>query len=493
MKYLTLMSFFLLFISQSFGQETRDKTIVVGSKTFTESYILAEIIAEVIEDVGEAKVERRFGLGGTGIVFTALETGEIDIYPEYTGTITEVIIKNPTITSVKDIREALANKNLIISESLGFNNTYAIALKRSTAEKLHIKTITDLMKHPGILVGFSHEFLKRNDGFPALEKAYGLNLTNVIGIQHGLAYTAIESGKIELTDIYSTDAKLTKFDLEILKDDHNFFPQYYAVLFARKKLAEEFPKTWHALQKLEGRIRDEKMQELNARAEIDKKTFQEVALEFRGELRKGTQSSFLKKLWEVSLEHLYLVMISLVAAIFIGVPLGIIATRYQLLGQAILLVSGLLQTIPSLALLCFLIPFFGIGTLPSLVALFLYGLLPIVRNTYSGIISLDPHYRETARALGLTHVEELRFVELPLASITLISGIKTSAVINVGTATLAALIGAGGYGKLIITGLALNDIPTILSGAIPAALMALVIHACFEVLDRIIIPKGIRL
>lgn len=317
-------------------------------------------------------------------------------------------------------------------------------------------------------------------------------------MEHSLAYEAIASGKVDLVEVYSTDAKIRKLDLAVLRDDQGFFPDYSAVILARRELMSRFPKTWAALSDLEGRIDNKKMIELNARAELDGQGFTEVAAEFIG---SGVQSMSRyaatggrawRKLWRLTREHLFLVFVSLAGAILIGVPLGVVAAKQRVLGQGVLLVSGLLQTIPSLALLCFLIPLLGIGTAPSLFALFLYGLLPIVRNTYSGLLSLDPRLLETGKVLGLTSAQRLRLIELPMASISILSGIKTSAVINVGTATLAALIGAGGYGTLIVTGLALNDVTIILQGAVPSAVMALALHATFELLDRAVIPKGLR-
>ena len=182
-------------------------------------------------------------------------------------------------------------------------------------------------------------------------------------------------------------------------------------------------------------------------------------------------------------------------AIIIGLPLGIIASRGGVIGHSILAVTGIIQTIPSLALLALLVPlpFFGISVRTAIVALFLYGLLPIVRNTASGLQDIPRPLRESAVALGLTASQRLRKIYLPLASRSILSGIKTSAVINIGTATLAALIGAGGLGEPIISGLNLNDHVTILQGAIPAALLALLVQFGFDLLDRVLIPRGLRL
>lgn len=468
--------------------------INVGSKTFTESYVLAEIISQVIEDADEATVSRKFGLGGTGIVYQALAGGEIDIYPEYTGTISEAILRDPSMTDVGAIRSALGRMNLVVSSPLGFNNTYALAARRDFAKLHGLNRISDLTHIPEIRIGFSHEFMKRPDGYPGLIARYDLKLKNVKPIAHSLAYEALYRDEIDLTDVYSTDAKIEKLGLVVLKDDKTFFPAYFAVLVARKDLAARLPKTWLALRALEGKISEQEMIKLNAMADIDKVSFHDIAANFlRKEKTNGVGGESLKQmLWRLTRQHTYLVVVSLFLSILIGLPLGVLSARYPILGQAILTISGLLQTIPSLALLCFLIPLFGIGTLPALVALFLYGLLPIVTGVHTGLVGLDPRLTESANALGLSSLQRLKLIDLPLASRSIMAGIRTSAIIGIGTATLAALVGAGGYGAPIVTGLALNDMETILTGAVPAAVMALLTHTIFEGINTVLIPKGIR-
>jgi len=464
----------------------------VGSKSFTESYALAEIISQVIEGVGEASVTRKFGLGQTGIAYEAVKNGKVDLYPEYSGTLAEVILKNPKLDDVRKIREALKNEGLTLTDSLGFNNTYALAVKKKTADTHRLKTISDLVAYPDIKIGFSHEFLNREDGYPKLKARYASRFRNVHGLSHSLAYEALERDEIEVMDIYSTDAKVVKYDLTVLGDDRGVFPKYFAVILARADLAQRFPNTWHALTQLEGKLSEEVMVRLNAMAELEAKGFADIARIFLKN-SSDTRDPFWRKLIELTEQHLFLVGISLAVSVVVGVFLAILANQYLPLAQVILGVSGLIQTIPSLALLCFLIPLFGIGTRPALVALFLYGLLPIVQNAYVGLTSIDSKLLEVAKALGLSGYQKLVHVELPLAMPSIMAGIKTSAIINVGTATLAALIGAGGYGVPIVTGLALNDIPTILQGAIPAAVMALAIHGFFEGLNRLVIPKGLRI
>ncbi len=466
-------------------------SIVVGSKTFTESYILAEIIAQTIEDAGEATAQRRTGLGATGIIFESLKSAQIDIYPEYSGTISAAVLKNPQLKTVAAINSALAPLGLIIGQSLGFNNTYALALKKVFAEENKVENISDLKKHPDIRAAFTHEFLKRADGLDGLGKKYGLNFKNYKGMEHSLVYESLAENKIDLVEVYSTDAKILKHDLRVLKDDQEYFPNYLAVLFMRKDLAEKYPKTILALKALEGKINEATMTELNAKVELEKWSFEKTASYFLNKSAVTTETMW-PMLAKRSKEHLSLVFVSLIFAILLGIPLGFLAARLPSLAQVVLISCGLLQTIPSLALLCFLIPLFGIGYTPAVIALFIYALLPIVRNTYLGFSAIDSRLIESARTLGLSQWNRLVRVEFPLASASILSGIKLSAVINVGTATLAAFIGAGGYGAIIVTGLALNDTNLILQGAVPSALLALLVHGLFEVADHWLIPKGLK-
>jgi osmoprotectant transport system permease protein len=465
--------------------------IIVGSKIFTESYIVAEILAQTIEDAGEADVERRIGLGATGIVFESLKSGQIDIYPEYTGTIAEIFFKNSKLQDITSINLKLDPMGLKISDSLGFNNTYALAKKANAYETEKITKISDLREFPKTRVGFTHEFLKRNDGFEALTNHYRMKLKNFKGMEHSLIYQSLLENKLDVIEVYSTDAKIQKYNLQILTDDLDFFPKYQGVFFYRKELEDKFPKTMAALKNLEHQITEEKMIALNAKTEIDGWSFDKTASYF---LKKDSQKTFFSwdLLWRRTKEHLSLVFISLLAAIIVAVPCGYFASGHPKVGNLLMAFSGILQTIPSLALLCFLIPVFGIGYLPSVVALFLYALLPIVRNTYLGFQGIDTRLIESAQTLGLSRWHRLSKVQIPLASPAILSGIKISAVMNVGGATLAAFVGAGGYGAIIVTGLALNDTSLILLGAVPSALMAIAIHGFFEFLDALVIPKGLR-
>jgi len=291
--------------------------------------------------------------------------------------------------------------------------------------------------------------------------------------------------------VYSTDAKIEKFHLRLLKDDHNYFPVYQAVWVARKAFVDEHPREWQSLLRLEGKISEQAMRDMNAQADIQKVSFEKIAAQFLGNAAPSSKG-WTREIVRRTREHLWLVGVSLLFSVLIGVPLGVTAVRFHAAGQAILLSSAVIQTVPSLALLCFLIPVFGVGTRPALAALCLYSLLPVVLNTFTGIRAINPTHLENARAFGLNRRQVLFRIVLPLASPTLLAGLKTATIVSIGTATLAALVGAGGYGAPIVSGLALNDVPTILTGAIPAALMALVAHGLFEFLGIVLIPAGLR-
>ncbi|MBT4092865.1 MAG: ABC transporter permease subunit [Nitrospinaceae bacterium] len=473
------------------GQE-----VTVASKTFTESVVLGELLSALIRDSGAASRHRR-ELGGTRILWSALLSGEIDVYPEYTGTISQEILAGENLKTEPEVRAALKKRGVLMSRPLGFNNTYAMGMKKETAGRLGIRTISDLRKHPELKFGFSNEFMDRGDGWPSLKARYRLPQLSVRGLDHNLAYRALEGGDIHLIDLYATDADIKYYDLFTLGDDLNFFPRYDAVILYRADLKKRAPKAVRSFLRLGGRIGEGPMIRMNARAKIDKVAESRVASEFLadafGVVSKSRVISPWRRLMRTARDHLYLVVISLLAAILVSIPLGIWAARSPLAGQVILGVVGIIQTIPSLALLVFMIPLLGIGGPPAMMALFLYSLLPIVRNTYAGLHDIPVGLRESAEALGLPVRARLRLVELPLASRAILAGVKTSAVINVGTATLGALIGAGGFGQPILTGIRLDDVGLILEGAVPAAGLALLVQGGFDLLERFLVSEGLRL
>ena len=484
-KLLTLLiSCFLPLLSFDLSAQPKRK-IVIGSKAFTENYILAEIIAQKLESKGIA-VERRFGMGGTGILFQALMSKMIDVYPEYTGTIARSLLKTPyTGDDNETFYKKLSDIGLDITESIGPNNTYALGMILDTAKELKISTISDLKNTSDLKAAFSHEFYNRSDGYKGLKNFYGLTLKNVRSIEHALAYEALESHQIDLTDIYSTDAKIQSLGLRVLKDDLHFFPKYLPVALVQKEFKRDFPRAWSSIKELEGMISTSKMIELNSRVDIDKISYTTTVSEFLQTSDIPRTDSLTSRVAKRLKEHILLVGMAFLISFTVGFPLGILATESPILGRIILNFSGLVQAIPSLALLCFLIPVFGIGTTPALVALSLYGLLPIVINTFTGLTSLDKKYHEISLALGLSKWESLVYTKIPMAAPSIFAGIKTSIIIGIGTATLSALIGAGGHGVPIMRGLAMNDTWTILEGAIPAALLSLLASFILDKIGRV--------
>ncbi|KQQ47763.1 amino acid ABC transporter permease [Duganella sp. Leaf126] len=544
-------------------------TLYVGSKRFTESYILGEVITQVAAP--HARVVHLQGLGNTAIVLAALRAGRIDVYAEYLGTIDLEILRHPKPTSLEQIRRELAPLGLGVAVPLGFNNTYALAMRADAAST----AITELASQPALRLGLSHEFIGRADGWPGLAARYGLP-QRPQGLDHGLAYEALRQRQTDVIDIYSTDAKIRQYGLRVLHDDRGYFPRYDAVLLYRLDAAQRFPAAWQAIGKLEGRIGADAMIAMNAAAEIDGKPFSQVARTWlaagglgpakaegaataetptpaapgAGAANAGTSGAatpgtagtatpasraaangapttgaattgasttgaatngasttgaaapaatgpasswrtladkiFDDNLGRLTRQHLTLVLVAVGLACLIGVPLGVLAARYPRLRQVVLGATGMLQTVPSLALLALLIPLLGmIGTVPALIALVVYALLPIVRNTCTGLLQVAPGLRMAAQALGLRPAQRLWLIELPLALPVILAGVKTAAVMSVGTATIAAFIGAGGFGERITIGLALNDNQMLLAGAIPAAVLALLTQAAFELLERV--------
>ena len=487
-----------LVLSLGIGAQAADPgTLRVGSKRFTESYILGEVIAQTAAPY--AKTEHKQGLGNTAVVLEALKAGAIDVYPEYSGTIDAEILKHPKPTDLTTMRRDLEPLGLGVGVPLGFQNTYALAMTAAQAKQLDIRTIGDLAKHPDLVVAVSHEFLGRADGWPGLAARYGLP-QKPTGIDHGISYEALASGRIAVTDIYSTDAKIAELGLTVLQDDKQYFPRYDAVLLYRLDLPSRFPDAWRALQRLEGRIDADRMIRMNGDAELRGRAFADIARDFVQPSTGGStarsgwwQRLFADDLARLTREHLTLVAVSVLAAVLIGVPLGTAAAAWPRVEQPVMAVVGVLQTVPSLALFAMLIPLLGrIGTLPALVALTLYALLPVVRNVTTGLQQVPPGLRDAARALAFTPWQRWWLIELPLAMPVVVAGIKTAAVITVGTATIAAFIGAGGYGERIATGLALNDNATLVAGALPAAALALLTQGVFEWLERRLLRRWPR-
>lgn len=474
----------LCLLSLSFGYAQNP---VVGSKKFVESYVLAEIAKASAKQQG-LEVDHRQGIGGTILLWQALRQGEIAAYPDYTGTIKEEILKSKAEMSLAQMRAELQKIGIGVTESLGFNDGYGLAVRKETAERYSLKRISDLKAHPQLKAGFTLEWLERQDGWRRLSERYGLKFDSVQGLEHAIAYQALKDGQIDLKEVYTTDAEIQEMGLVVLEDDLNYFPLYLGVFLYRLDSPEPLIK---ALKSLEGTINDAQMINMNLEAKRLGDPAKAAAIYF-GQKTK-VRTSHWGDVPARGIEHLRLTLLSMLLAIVVGLPLGIWAAKPGAFGSAIFAMTGVVQTIPSLALLALLAPWLGINERTAIAALFLYSLLPIVRSTAAGLQSIPLPLRESAEALGLKPFERLRLVYLPMASRSILAGVKTSAVINVGTATLAALVGAGGFGQPILIGLTLNNPEMILTGAIPAAALALIVQTLFDAADRLFIPRGLRL
>jgi osmoprotectant transport system permease protein len=473
------------------------RSLMVGSKKFTESVILGEVLRLSFE-AQELEAQHREELGGTRILWNALKSGDIDVYPEYTGTIEEEILRQKT-SDLLEMRELLANQGIGMSAPLGFNNTYAVGMRRQRAQQLGITKVSQLRQHPELKIGWSAEFRSRQDGWPGLRERYQLPHQNVRGLDHDVAYRALEQGAVEVVDLYSTDAEIEYYDILVLEDDLMYFPRYEAVYLYRLAVG---PQVSGMMERLAGRMDSANMIQLNRRAKIDRVSATEVAAKFL-ELELGQSVAFKvmtrqQRLLKRSLEHFRLVGVSLLLAILAAIPLGVVVSKCPAPGQVILMIVSAIQTIPALALLVMMIKplsmigLSGIGDTPAYIALFLYSLLPIVRNTYAGLAQIPVGLQETALVLGLSARTRLLKIELPLALPSILAGIKTSLVINIGFATLGALIGAGGYGQPILTGIRLDDYGLILEGALPAAVLALSAQKLFDLVERYLVSPGLK-
>ncbi len=498
----TLVALALLALTATSATAQPTARVTVGSKAFTESVILGEVAALLAKDAGLQVVHQR-QLGGTQILWKALISGEIDVYPEYTGTIDQELFPDQPLTSAQAIRAALAGVGIRMTEPLGFNNTYAIGMQRKEATRLGIRSISDLRRLPDLRFGFANEFMDRADGWPSLQARYQLPQRDVRGLSHSLCYRALAAGDIHAMDVYSTDAEIKLYDLQLLNDDLAHFPRYDAVLLYRSQLEQTAPDWLERLQGLAGKIDETTMIEMNAAVQVGRDSEQQAAADYLSSQFNMQVTvehrGWLSRLAEHTQDHLLLVVVSLSMAIVVAVPLGVVAAKQPKWGQLILSAAEIVQTIPGLALLVLLMPlvagvgFRAVGPAPAIVALFMYSLLPIVRNTYTGIRDIPDDLRQSAEALGLSPRARLWQVELPLASGMILAGIKTTAAINVGYATLGGLIGAGGYGEPIMTGLRLYDERLMLEGAIPAALLALAVKGVFELAEGRLVPRGLRL
>ena len=489
--------------------------VVVGSKNFAESRLLGELFAQLLEERTDLTVERRLGLAGTQVCFEALRTGAIDLYPEYTGTGLVSLLGRPpegdarhTLALVR--REFRRRWDLHWLVPLGFENAYEIAVPRALAEAEGLRRLSDLAPlAPDLRAGFGYEFAERPDGLPGLESVYGLSFAEVRRLQQAIKYQAAAAGRVDVLDVYTTDGRLLTHDLTVLEDDRGLFPPYEAVALVRGATLDEHPEVGAALALLTHAFDEPGMRRLNRRLQEGGEGEARVAAAALAELglalsaadagAPAPRRALLPYLWAEReplgrrlLEHLAMAALALGLGALMAVPAGLALERRRRLAEPLIRLLGTSQTIPSIALLAFMIPLLGVGPMPAIVALWIYSLYPIVRNTFSGVRDADPEAVAAATALGMTETQVLRSIRLPLAAPTIMAGVRTAGILTVGTATLAAFIGAGGLGEPIVTGLQLADTILVLSGALPAALLAVAVDLALGWLERAVRPRGLE-
>jgi len=486
------MTIFLLnlFIWWSTPYGHASNPVQIGSKAFSESVILGYITEYALETKGYT-VNHHIALGGSRVLWEALQKRAIDVYPEYTGTLRYEILHG---IDRQELQEALHEHGVGMTKSLGFHNGYALAMRKDKAKALHIERISDLVQYPRLTYGITAEWMERTDGFKSLQKHYGLRLERQpLLMEHPIALQAIQTGKIDVTDVYTTDPEIDLFQLTLLEDDRHFFPSYEAVLLYRLSLPLPII---HTLHSLEHTISTSQMRQMNFAVKSKSSTEKEVAVAFvQKHFQWAHHIDFLPQ-WQQFMrylqQHLLLVIVPSTMATLIGITLGFWGIRHKRLGLLFLGFSTSLQTIPSLALLVLFVPLFGVGQRPALVALFFYGLLPILRSSLLGFSRIDASYKDAARSLGANPWQLFYKIELWLAMPAILSGLRTTFVINTGTATLGAFIGAGGLGVPIMQGLRLNDHVLVIKGALLAIGLAFTIEGFFYLLTRTVLPKPLR-
>ncbi len=511
-RLLRLVVFVVAFFAITSSVAEAADTVRIGAKNFTEQEVLGELVAQLIERHTDLRVERKFGLGGTGVCHSALVAGELDIYVEYTGTALLNVLKQHAQTDADKVFRIVSSAyrdqfDLEWLPPIGFSNTYAIAVRSADAEVRGWLTISDLARASrGLTGGFTSEFMERPDGFPGLRRVYGLDFARTADLDPGLMYKALADGQVDVICAFATDGRIAAYKLHVLHDDRSFFPPYDAAPVIRKALLRDHPEIRDALTPLAGTIGDREMRRMNYAADELKRRPSAVArdwIEARGfghpQSAAGPTSpqadgaagfwamvvARRAELWRKALEHLWLTVLAMAIAVLIGVPLGVLIHRRRTAAPLVLGVTEVVQTIPSLAMLAFLFAVYGIlGATPAVTALVLYALLPIVVNTFTGLKELSPEIIEAADGIGMSSRQRLWIVELPLALPVIVAGIRTATVWTVGIATLSTYIGAGGLGDFISRGLARNDPWLTLLGAVPAAAIAVTLSLAIRLVER---------
>lgn len=280
----SLISLFIISLIGCSSQKASTGKITIGSKNFTENILLAHMMADLIEKNTDLTVVRKVNLGGSDIAWKALKSNDIQLYPEYTGTIVANYYQQETGTSEETLaktRELVKEDKLVFPVNFGFNNTYTLALNKETVEKYNLRTFSDLAKVSNeLILGCEFEFKDRPDGYPGLEKTYGMTFKKVNAMDRGIMYRSLNDKQVDVIDAYSTEGQIKVNDLVILEDDKGFFPPYHAGAIIREDTLAMYPEMESALKKLEGVLDEQTMQDLNAKVDSEGLKAETVAREF---------------------------------------------------------------------------------------------------------------------------------------------------------------------------------------------------------------------
>ncbi len=287
MKKIIICILLVVVMLFSFGCAQQEKTVVVASKPFTESYILAEMLTLLIEANTDITVEQKLGIGGgTSNIHPGMINGEIDIYPEYTGTGWLFMLKRELINDPTELyiatKDAYAEEyDIVWSQLYGFNDTFGIAVKQELADALGLATYSDLAAASADLnLGAEYDFYERDDGYPGLQAIYGFDFGETTELDIGLKYEAISSDQVDVINIFSTDGRLKAEGLVVLQDDLNFFPSYFAATLIRKETLDKYPELQAVLAMLDGQISDVEMTQMNYLVDIENADPKDVAMDF---------------------------------------------------------------------------------------------------------------------------------------------------------------------------------------------------------------------
>lgn len=265
------------------GEKADEKSIVIGGKDFTEQDIMVQLLSEMVEDNTDISVDRKAYLGGSSVVASSIETGSIDMYVEYTGTALISVLGEESQNDADAVYDLVSKrydeeKNIKWLKPLGFNNTFAITMKKEKAEEMGISKLSDLSEpSKNMVFASTQEFLERNDGYDVFKEVYGINFKEAKGMAPGLCYTAVKEGDADINVSFATDGRIPAFGLVVLEDDKDFFPPYYAAPLVRNEVLEKYPELEEVMNRLAGKLTDAEMAKLNAQVDVDQKDAKTVA------------------------------------------------------------------------------------------------------------------------------------------------------------------------------------------------------------------------